>query len=473
MTATHRRPGRLSRRPARRLAVLLTAAAAAVTGPAATSPAAQALPAAAASSGTYAPAGIGGPVLDRNFPDPDVVKAGNTYHAYATNSDGRNIQRAQSADLVHWTYSDADALPRLGDWAKPETPLVWAPEVFDNGSGFTMHYTARDRATDRQCIGVARSATPEGPFEPVGDGPLVCPADQGGAIDASGYTENGQRHLLWKNDGNCCGRDTWLHIQPVNADGTATTGPATRLIRQDQAWEGDVIEAPTLVKRDGRYVLFYSAASYGGDGYKSSYAVSDSLTGPYTKAAAPLMSTGTFDGTVRGPGGQDVVTGPDGRDRIVFHGWDAATTKRMLYVADLGWANGCPVVRGSKVIHQAERAALNNAVVRDAAGAWDGRAVGKIDHADSHVEFTVFAASAGPHTLTVRYGNGSLSGGAPVAASHTLTVNGSAGGAVTYPHTGWDNWRHTAVEVGLRDGWNTIRLGKGEHYAELDAVEVG
>ncbi|GAA2674728.1 hypothetical protein GCM10010400_41230 [Streptomyces aculeolatus] len=45
---------------------------------------------------------------------------------------------------------------------------VRAPEVFDNGAGITMHYTARDRASDKQCIGVALSATPGGPATPPG-----------------------------------------------------------------------------------------------------------------------------------------------------------------------------------------------------------------------------------------------------------------------------------------------------------------
>ncbi|WP_225859127.1 family 43 glycosylhydrolase [Streptomyces albicerus] len=76
-------------------------------------------------------------VLDRDFPDPDVVKAGDTYHAFATNADGKNIQHATSTDLVRWSVADADALPAVGSWAIPERTLVWAPEVFDNGAGFT------------------------------------------------------------------------------------------------------------------------------------------------------------------------------------------------------------------------------------------------------------------------------------------------------------------------------------------------
>lgn len=444
-------PHPLKRRPVRCLALVAVAAAAAL-GPA-----------------------VAAPVLDREFADPDVVKVGGTYHAYATNGDGKHVQHATSRDLERWKADSGDVLPVLGGWAAPRRDLVWAPEVFDTGDGFTLHYTAHDRASDRQCIGVARSSSPDGPFRPVGDGPLVCPAAEGGAIDASGYTEGGQRYLLWKNDGNCCGMDTWLHLQPVSWDGTRTTGDPVRLIRQDPdpTVEGGVVEAPTLVKRAGQYVLLYSAGDYSGDHYRTGYAVARSLTGPYTKAAKPLMTTETLSGTVRGPGGQDVVTGPNGRDRILFHGWLADPRRRVMYAADLGFADGYPVVRGSKVVYQAENALVHHAAVRDAPSASDGRAVGGIDHADSHVEFTVFAASPGEHRLSVWFGNGSQDGtGSPAEATHALAVNGTAAGPVRYRHTGWDRWSVVDTTVSLREGWNTIRLSKGEHYAELDGVEV-
>ncbi|MFD3697970.1 hypothetical protein ACFWUZ_17745 [Streptomyces sp. NPDC058646] len=41
-----------------------------------------------------------------------------------------------------------------------------------------------------------------------------------------------------------------------------------------------------------------------------------------------------------------------------------------------------------------------------------------------------------------------------------------------YPHTGWDTWRTARAPLTLREGWNTVRLGKGEWYAELDSVDV-
>ncbi|UQU62727.1 family 43 glycosylhydrolase [Couchioplanes caeruleus] len=418
-----------------------------------------------------------GPVIDQNFADPDVMKVGRTYYAYATNSDGRNIKWATSTDLVSWTVQASDALPALGAWADPAWSFppggsgdhgVWAPEVFATGPrSFVMWYTAHDRASGKQCIGAATATAPGGPFVPR-DTSLVCTPETGGVIDASSYAENGRRYMLWKNDGNCCAQDTWLHLQQVTADGLRRTGAETELIKQNKPFEGTLVEAPTLWKHGGTYVLFYSANFFGNGSYVSSYATSTRLRGPYTKAAAPLMTTDAFAGTVRGPGGQDIVAGPDG-DRIVFHGWDPTFTYRAMYTQRLDWQGGRPIVEGAKVRYEAEDAAFTRANARYAAGgASNGVVVGGIDFDDSRVTFTVYVPRAGAYRLYTRYANGSDAG----AASHTLTVNGAAAGTVDYPFTGWDNWQVSERTVTLVAGTNTISYGKGANFAELDAIDV-
>lgn len=416
----------------------------------------------------------GAPVINQTFADPDVMQVGNTYYAYATNSNGRHIKWATSTDLNTWTVQSSDALPTLGSWADgnwvfgPDDHGVWAPEVFSTGTNsFVMYYTAHDRASDKQCIGAATATSPGGPFTPRNT-TFVCTPETGGVIDASSFRDDdGKRYILWKNDGNCCSQDTWLHIQSVSTDGLTRTGAITQLVKQDKAFEGNLVEAPTMWKHGGRYVLLYSANWFGGDPYATSYATSASLLSGWSKAPAPLMTTDSFGGTVRGPGGQDVVTGPDGKDRIVFHGWDPTYTYRAMYVADLGWDGSLPVVRGSKVKYQAENAALTHAEVRSAPNAGDGRAVGHIDFADSTVTFTVTAPRTGTYRLYTRFGNGS-----GTTATHQLAVNGVAAGVVTYPQTGWDNWTTVERDVNLNEGRNTITYGKGANYAELDLIEV-
>jgi arabinan endo-1,5-alpha-L-arabinosidase len=251
---------------------------------------------------------------------------------------------ATSTDLESWELSDTDALPELPSWVIPGK--TWAPEVSRFGERFVMYTTTTNFEPTFQCIAVATAGSPEGPFEVVGDGMLVCPAEEGGAIDASTFTDDdGTPYLLWKNDGNCCGFDTWLYLAPLSPDGLTLAGKPTRLVKQDQEWEGNLVEAPILVKRDGTYVLMYSANDYGGDQYAIGFATADAITGPYTKGEEPLFSTEASGGVYIGPGGQDVVVAPDGTDRLAFHSWYGGITYRAMNMADLTWEDGRPVVR--------------------------------------------------------------------------------------------------------------------------------
>lgn len=284
-------------------------------------------------------------VIDSDFADPDLLTVDGTVHAYATNNTRHNIPFATASSVDgDWTLG-GDALPRLGSWAR--TGLTWAPDVSrrDDGS-FLMYYTARDVTHERQAIGAAVADRPEGPFEPVGDQPLVCPAEAGGAIDPAAFVDrDGTRYLLYKNDGNAIGVDTWIHLQRVGSDGIGFEGEPVRLLRQDRPEEHGLVEAPTLVARESGFLLFYSAGHFGDAGYFTSYASSPTLSGPYLKADRPLLSTGSTG--ITGPGGQDVVS-DGGRDWIVFHGiLRTEPLVRGMYVAELTWDDaGRPAVLG-------------------------------------------------------------------------------------------------------------------------------
>jgi arabinan endo-1,5-alpha-L-arabinosidase len=151
---------------------------------------------------------------------------------------------------------------------------------------------------------------------------------------------------------------------------------------------------------------------------------------------------------------------------VFLHGW--VNGSRHLYVADVGWANDYPVVRGSRVRYEAERGTLNNCRVRTgAAGASDGAVAAYIDFPDSWVQNTVYAPRTGSYTLYVGYANGTGSTG-----SHGVVVNGNSQGSVSYPVTGWDQWHQTSTSINLVEGWNTIRLTKGASYTEVDYLEI-
>jgi hypothetical protein len=397
-------------------------------------------------------------IIGEDFPDPDVFEQNGTWYAYSTNN-GRGHVPVATAPSANgpWTIR-GDAMPGgpSSGWAQPGR--TWAPDVYPNPDGsYTLTYTAWHTSSGRQCIGVATATSPLGPFTPVGSQPLICPLNLGGAIDANTFIANdGTRYLVWKNDGNAIGQPSTLWLTRTANNGTTLVGGNSALLTSS-----GVIEAPDLVQRGSQFVLFFSGGGYTHCNYLTSYATATSLSGPWTTAFRPLMTTASFDNAICGPGGADFVG-----DKVFVHGW--VNGSRHLYVADVGWPNDYPVVRGSRVRTEAERGTLNHCVVRsNAAGASDGKVVAYIDYADSWVENSVYAPVAGGYTLHVGYANGS---GAP--ASHGLVVNGNSQGEVNYPVTGWDNWQQSSVSVTLNAGWNTIRLTKGELYAEVDYLEL-
>lgn len=269
-----------------------------------------------------------------------MLRVGGTYYAYGTNGDGKEVQTLTSTDLVHWR-ARGDALPEVGPWAYPGK--TWAPEVLARGDGsFVLYYTANGGG---QCVGRAIADDPAGPFVDRWEEPLVCRRDEGGSIDASPFRDDdGSLYLYWKNDGNANGQTTWLYGQRLSGDGTELVGEPARLASNDAGWEGGVVEAPTMWRQDGRYLLFYSGEAYDGDLYAVGYATCDGPLGPCVDAPEnPILKTAC---RARGPGHQAVVRDRAGDTWLVYHAWDASFERRQLWLDRMHWEDGRPVVAG-------------------------------------------------------------------------------------------------------------------------------
>jgi beta-xylosidase len=297
---------------------------------------------------TVAPSSIRNPVLDRDFPDPDALRVDGAWYAYATNANGMNILAATSPDLIHWRFL-GNALPRAPRWAGQGFGYNWAPEVSRFADNYVMYFTTRLTIGSGgvQCIAVATSEEPEGPFlltEQANEKPFVCQQNEGGSIDPSVFVDDdGTAYLLWKSDANSRGGQTWLYNQRLSPDGLALEGEPVRLITADTRWEGVLVEAPTLWKHEGRYYLFYSANDYASRNYAVGYAVAERPEGPYAKADEnPILKT-TLGAGIVGPGGQDIQVGSDGKTYMLFHTWTPGAY-RALAIAPLAWVDGKPIV---------------------------------------------------------------------------------------------------------------------------------
>jgi beta-xylosidase len=312
------------------------------------SPAPQPSPTASRSPG---PGEFDNPVIAQDFPDPHVLQVGGMYFAYATGGGGKRIQVARSRDLVKWELL-ADALPELPAFSTGDT---WAPEVTRTTAGFVMYYTLRapdllrPDASGSQCISFAVAPKPEGPFRDPNRRPFLCQPDLGGSIDATYFRDrDGTPYLVWKNDGNCCELPTRFFIQQLSPDGRRLLGQPREIgERNDQPWEGAVVEAPTLLLRDGTYNLFYSGNAFNSQEYAVGYATASKVTGPYRDAPEnPILKT--RDEVALGPGHQTIIPDKDGDLWMVYHAYDPTYIggPRHMWLDELVFENGKPVVKG-------------------------------------------------------------------------------------------------------------------------------
>ena len=305
------------------------------------------------------------PVFKQNFPDAFVLPQGSQFVAYSTN-DGPNVPVAFSRDLVHWSFASnpaqpgkqLDALPQLGSWAKKG--FTWAPEVLQLGDRYLLYYTASDRRKNAQCIGVAVASNALGPFVDSNPDPVVCQTELGGSIDPDAFRDaDGKLYLYFKNDGNRVHARTSLWGQPLAPDGLSVTGAPTELLKDDQAWEERVVEAPTMVRSPAGYELFFSGGFFGWNveegglsPYAMGYASCATPLGPCTAAPENPILHSFSDreaGCLSGPGHQSVFTVGE-RTFISFHAWEASSgcrkqdDRRYLYIAPLFWRDGKPQI---------------------------------------------------------------------------------------------------------------------------------
>jgi len=293
------------------------------------------------------------PVYCLDLADPYVLDVsgltGRRLYVFGTTVPLAHIPVLLPKGLLH-AEKIVDALPRPARWATDSGG--WAPSVLQRGDGFVLYYTITDKTSGRQCISHAEGKKPEGPYVDRSTVPLVCPSQLGGAIDPSPFVDpDGHAFLYWKSDGNCCHMPTGIYVQPLADDGQSVTAPPTEMVRADQPWEGGVVEAPSMLHAEDRFVLFYSGNAWSSAAYGIGYAICAGPTGPCTKALdRPWIGSSS---SAAGPGGAEVFVDDDGKARLVFHAWIdgkvgyADGGHRGLFTTRLDIEDGQPVAEGA------------------------------------------------------------------------------------------------------------------------------
>ena len=256
------------------------------------------------------------PVQAGDYPDPSVIRVGKDYYATATSSEwGPEFPILHSTDLVNWNIVGV-VFPKRPEWSVGN---YWAPEIWQENGKFYIFYVAR-RKDGPLCIAAATAAKPTGPY--TDHGALEC--QEAGSIDAFPIRdENGKLFVVWKEDGNSVNKPTPLWAQELDEKNWKLTGTRKEILRNDpETWEGNLVEGPFIMRKDGYFYMFYSGNACCGRGcnYAMGAARSKTLLGTWEKDPANPILKGNENFNC--PGHGTIVTTENGRMYLMYHAYD-------------------------------------------------------------------------------------------------------------------------------------------------------
>ncbi len=288
-----------------------------------------------------------------NIGDPFVVNTEGGYVMYATTFDAQGFRYYKSTDLKAWT-EEGLALDLTDSWAYQD---FWAPEVIRrHGDGkYVMHFTARRKSDSSLRMGVAIAEQPEGPFLQVKNEPIF---DFGYAvIDGSVFYDDDEKPWF------CYSRDcsenvidgkkySQLYVIRMTEELTQVTGEPKLIATPTYDYEcGDYggtfwNEGASVLRKDGKYWLFYSANCYAFREYCINLAVSNHPDGPYEKLHEinPLVHYELLPGDFSGPGHNSFFVDKEGNLKSAFHIHTDAnnpSADRKAVIADVVYENNC------------------------------------------------------------------------------------------------------------------------------------
>lgn len=290
---------------------------------------------ATAQTGTYK-----NPVIPGDYPDPTVIRVGETYYSAGTSSDfAPNYPLYQSKDLINWDRKGAIFLTPPA-WTMGS---FWAPELFYNNGTYYVYYTARRKSDKISCIGVATTKDLSKGFED--QGILIDWGNE--AIDAYVFKDDdGKLYITWKAYGLGPNRPIEILASELSADGLSLKGEHFSLTHHEKGWIGRGDEGECLVKHKGYYYLLYSIGGCCDNRctYNVRVARSKSLKGDWEQYEEKALLQGGENWLCSGHG--TLVETPDNRYFYLYHAYNSKDFEfvgrqglldEMLWDEKTGW----------------------------------------------------------------------------------------------------------------------------------------
>ena len=217
------------------------------------------------------------PISDTWYADPESRVYGDTVYMYVTNSlpyeEQLNIDVVMTKDLEN--YEVKRGILDMSTYKGAEK-AIWAPTVVEKGGKYYIVFAANDIHSEEEIGGlyIGVSDDPEGPFVNVfADGrPLLNSIfNRAQPIDAHFFKDDdGKIYLYYGGWGHmmvCIMNDTMDGFMPM-------TEPCFGGIAKELTPE-NYVEAPYVMKIDGKYHLMYSSGAWTNGTYRVKAAMAD------------------------------------------------------------------------------------------------------------------------------------------------------------------------------------------------------
>ena len=265
------------------------------------------------------------PVLDADWPDPDVIRVGDDYYMVCSSFNRvPGLPVLHSRNLVDWTLI-SHALPRLVPEAHYSLPRhgggVWAPAIRHHDGTFYIFYPDPDHG-----IFVVHADDPAGPWS----APHVLYAGRGIIDPCPFWDEDGRAYLAHAWAITRAGFWNRITMHEMAPDASRLVGPGRTVIDGEDIPGFRVLEGPKLYKRDGWYWIFAPAGTVP-IGWQSVFRAKD-IWGPYEERT--VLAQGTTP--VNGPHQGAWVNATDGSDWFI-HFQDRGAVGRVVHLQPLTW----------------------------------------------------------------------------------------------------------------------------------------
>lgn len=286
------------------------------------------------------------PIIDKNSPDPTILRADDgSFYLYATENT-RNVPIYHSTDLVNWNLIGT----AFTDETRPKwnaKGMIWAPDINKIGDKYVLYYAKSVWGGEWEAgVGVAVANSPQGPFTDCGN--IIDSRKIGiqNCIDPFYIEDGGHRYLFW-------GSFHGIYGAELTADGLSLKPDS-----KPRKVAGSFMEGAYIQRRGGYYYLFGSAGTCC-EGAKSTYRVtvgrSKNLFGPYVDKKGQLLLDNHYEVVlqrnerVAGPGhNAEIVTDDAGTDFLIYHGFktDKPRDGRVVYMDRIDWVDSWPYIQG-------------------------------------------------------------------------------------------------------------------------------